>query len=255
MTLMLVDGTNVVMRWASAMLPDIHKDDDAELNDKVLASVARALWQCADLVKATHMVTALDSSVGSWRRDIFPEYKVKRTANTNVWSNRLSIYLNGEGLYTQREAGFEADDIIATLAARAVRVGKSVVILSGDSDLLQLAGPNVSCYQFGKDPEPRFVQRNAAWIKEKYGIASVVHLPAYKALVGEPGDGLPGVPGIGPVKAKKLLEKYSLSDLATAPEIDSDAFKRALHLVTLREDVPIPPIDPRECRIATVAKK
>lgn len=250
MTLLLVDGTNIVMRYASAMLPDITAEDDPNVIGKVMDAVTRAIGQCAEVAHAAHLIVAVDSSVGSWRRELYPEYKIRRTTVTHAWSNRLSIHLSQRGVFVTREPGFEADDILATLAMRATMAGKQVAILSGDSDLLQLASLQVYVYQFGKQPvEPRFVNRPMTWIREKYGIASVGHLAAYKALVGEPGDGLPGVPGIGPVKAKKLLAKYSLSSLASAPEIDAPAFKLALRLVTLREDVPIAPIAPSACRI------
>lgn len=249
MTLLLVDGTNVVMRYASAMVPAEMTEVDDETVGKVIGGVLHAIRQCADVAGANHLIVALDSSVGSWRREVFPEYKQHRTTNTLAWTNRLAIECNAGGIVTCREAGFEADDIIATLTVRATRVGKQVAILSGDSDLLQLANLQVYVYQFGTKNEARFVNRPMQWIREKFGIDSAGHLAAYKALVGEPGDGLPGVPGIGPVKAKKLLAKYSLDALASAPEIDAVAYKQALQLVTLREDVPIAPIDPRSCRI------
>jgi DNA polymerase-1 len=132
-----------------------------------------------------------------------------------------------------------------------VRAGKLVAILSGDSDLLQLATLGVLCYQFGRaGVEARFVNRPMQWIREKYEIPSAGQLPAYKALVGEPGDGLPGVPGIGPVKAKKLLHQYETTTaLCDSMAIDTPTFLAALDLVTLREDVPIDPIPPALCRI------
>lgn len=250
MTLFLVDGTNVVMRYAGAMATDMEQPTEAEV-EKVLHGVTRAIVDCAAVAGAAHLIVALDSSVGSWRRDKFPEYKAKRTISTLVWTNRLNVHLATRGVVCVRCPSFEADDVIATLAARAVRAGKMVGILSGDSDLLQLATLSVFCYQFGKPGvEAKFVNRPMQWIRERYGIPSVGKLAAYKALVGEPGDGLPGVPGIGPVKAKKLLNQYdTVTALIESAAIDTPTFVAALDLVTLREDAPIEPIDPKLCRI------
>lgn len=251
--LFLVDGTNVVMRYASAMVADKAHPTEAEVAT-VLHSVTRAIVDCAVVAGATHLIVCLDSGVGSWRRDKFPEYKASRNTpdgvGTLVWSNRLSIYLAARDVVTARCPSFEADDLIATLSARAVRGGNLVAILSGDSDLLQLATLGVFCYQFGKPPEAKFVNRPMQWIREKFDIPSVGKLAAYKALVGEPGDGLPGVPGIGPVKAKKLLHQYeTVQALIDSAVIDVPVFVAALDLVTLREDAPIDPIDPKLCRI------
>jgi DNA polymerase-1 len=250
MTLLLVDGTNVVMRYVGAMVTDAQHASDAEI-EKVLRGVTKAIVDCADVAGATHLIVALDSGVGSWRRDKYPEYKAKRTDSTLIWSNRLNIHLAARAVVCVRAPSFEADDVIATLSARAERAGKMVAILSGDSDLLQLASLSVYCYQFGKPGvEARFVNRPMQWIREHYEIPSAGQLAAYKALVGEPGDGLPGVPGIGPVKAKKLLHQYeSTVALCDSMAIDTPAFLAALELVTLREDVPIDPIPPALCRI------
>jgi DNA polymerase-1 len=251
MTLLLVDGTNAVMRWAGAIGEvDFDACDDA-LRLKILVSVTHAIQACASALNATHLIVAFDSSAASWRRELFPPYKVKRTVTTSAWSNMAMRYLTEAGIACVREAGYEADDILATLAGRAERAGRTVVVLSGDSDLLQLASLSVSVVQFGHKGEPRFVKRSLEWIRTHYEIPTAGHLGAYKALVGEPGDGLPGVPGIGPVKARKLL---ALADsLDDVPKLlspaEADAYKLALTLVTLRDDVPLLPIHPADCRI------
>lgn len=251
--LLLVDGTNLVMRYASAMCADVNEpvgDDVA----RVCAGVRRAILECCEVAGATHVIVALDSGLGSWRREIFPAYKAHRTTKTLAWTNRLSIMLNLTGVMCVREPDFEADDIIATLVTRAQKAGKLVSVLSGDSDMLQLASLSCTVYQFGRQSEPKFVVRPTPWIKEKYEIASAGHLGLYKALVGEPGDGLPGVPGVGPVKAKKLLSlAQNPDDIAQLlkGEVEVEAFKLALNLVTLRDDVPIEPIPGNECRVRT----
>lgn len=249
--LLLVDGTNLVMRYASAMVGDASIDPTIEQRNTVLDACLRAILACGARVRATHVITALDSSVESWRRALYPAYKAKRTTPTGAWTNRLNSHLTDCGVLALREAGFEADDIIATLATRSERGGREVTILSGDSDLLQCSSLLVRVVQFGKHPEPKFVPRTLEWIREHYDIPTAGHLAAYKALVGEPGDNIPGVPGIGPVKARKLLALApTIDDIPKLlSEGDAEAYRLALHLVTLRTDVPVPPIHPAECRI------
>jgi DNA polymerase-1 len=251
--LLLVDGTNIVMRYASAMAGDLDAPT-AEDIEKVCNAVTRAILACCTDAGATHVIVALDSGVGSWRRALYPEYKAHRTTKTLEWTNRLNITLTFSGIMCVRVPEFEADDIIATLAARAQKNGKEVAVLSGDSDLLQLASLACSVIQFGKHPEAKFVARSMQWIKEKYGLAHAGHLALYKALVGEPGDGIPGVPGIGPVKARKILSLNTHPSeiaLLLKGEVEVEAFKLALQLVTLRDDVPIEPIPGSECRVRT----
>jgi DNA polymerase-1 len=197
------------------------------------------------------MIVALDSGIASWRREMFPEYKAKRVTATNVWSNRLALHLNGAGLLCLRWPGDEADDIVATLALRASAKGSRPAVLSGDSDLLARLADLADVYQFGGKGEPRHVLRSSEWVCEKYHCRLAEGVWAYKALVGEPGDGVPGVPQIGPVKARRLLELApAIEDIPKMlKESEAEAYALALELVTLRTDVPLAPIHPASCRL------
>lgn len=252
MRILLVDGTNLVMRYASAMVPNL---DEALPDDvrRVTRGVERAIRECAmTAAGCQHAIVALDS-VESWRKAEYPEYKAHRLGTTGVWSNRLNMALVERGLFCVRAAGFEADDIIATLVARAARAGHSSAVLSGDSDMLALASLFCDVFQFGKQHDPRFVRRSMAWIAEKYEIGTSLNLRGYKALVGEPGDNLPGVPGIGKVKARKLLAEHGTiegvmgSGALSVDQVQQCAFM--LRLVTMREDVPLDPISPAMCKL------
>lgn len=283
MMLLLVDGTNIACRYAHAMLGE--KQDEpgpgpADVN-RVVRSIERALWRCAADTQSTHAIICFDSG-DSWRKELYPEYKANRDANggTGAWSAHLLDWLS-PGWKCADSKSFEADDLIATLALRAERAGHCVAVLSGDSDLLQLSGEMVAVHQFGRKDEPRFPWRDPGWIAEKYGlplrtvdgyqegdrepawgedgryeIADLVRF--YKALVGEPGDNLPGVPGIGPVKAKALLSTlpadWTRFDVQAELRERLDASQResfdlACRLVGLRKDVPLEPILPSACRV------
>jgi DNA polymerase I len=214
----------------------------------------KAIVECAQHVGATHLLVAFDSTLGSWRKERYPEYKAKRTTPTGVWSNVLSIHLTDRGVKCVREPTFEADDVLATLAMRLERAGKESYVLSSDSDLLQLSSLLTHVVQFGRQPDPRFVTRTMEWIREHYEIPTSGHLAAYKALCGEPGDGIPGVTGIGPVKARKILALAdSIDDIPRLLPTPSDAmsYKLAYDLITLRTDVPLALMHPHECRFHT----
>jgi len=253
MKLLAIDGTNVVMRYACAMLGEGRADPSPEDEARVLRGVEAAIRECARNLDACRAVIALDAPADTWRHGIYPAYKANREkGSTGGWSKRLHDDFSERGWLCLCVPGFEADDILATFAVRAAGIGFGVAILSSDSDLLQLVFPGaVEVYQFGRKDEARFVSRSAEWIAQHYGIASPQQLGLLKALVGEPGDNLPGVRHIGPVNARKII-----CDNPTARDISAAlvgerraAFELMLRLVTLRDDAPIRQLTAAECRI------
>ncbi len=253
MRILLVDGTNIVMRYAHAMMPDIvalgGKAPVSDV-DNVMAAVERAIREVAKLANCTHAIVALDSGVESRRKQLYPDYKGKRIDATLPWSNRLAIWLHGHGMMTLRWPGEEADDVIATLVARINRAEKTCAILSGDGDMLQLASPFCEVYQFGRGDEPKYVLREMSWITAKYGLQHAGQLVLYKALVGDTSDNLPGVKGVGKVKAQTLLRMFQTADaLRASAMVPPEQFNLMLQLVTLNDAVPLDPIVPAQCRI------
>jgi DNA polymerase-1 len=157
-------------------------------------------------------------------------------------------------MYCVSVAGFEADDCVATIAART---NTWVAILSGDSDLSALISETVQVYTPGNPC--RLVDL------AKYGDGvTPSNLADYKALVGERGDNIAGVPGIGPKKAAQLLATHgSIERLLAQAVVDTsreaarvrssaESVRLALRLVTLRTDVPIPPISPTESAVTAI---
>jgi DNA polymerase-1 len=250
MKIALIDGTNVVMRYAHAMAEE--KDPE-----RVVAAAVKCIVEFCVLVETQHCIVALDSSVNPKRKELYPAYKANRTDGLTVgWSNRLHIACVGAGIACLREPGYEADDVIATVVRRIASVGHEAAVLSSDSDLLVLQSLFCTVYQFGNrratPPEPRFAARTMAWVREKFGIPSVGALTAYKALVGEPGDNLPGVEGIGPVKARKLLAEHrdniGVAVIAIGEEA-AEQFSLMYSLVQLYDNVPLDPIVPSAIRL------
>lgn len=255
--LLLVDGTNIVMRYAFAMAPQFVKEPEnpgaGDAISRVVAACVAAVRECATIAGCSHGVIALDSGE-SWRKARYPEYKLGRNVSTRIWTAHFATECDRCRVHTVTSEGFEADDVIATIARRATDADRSCAVLSSDSDLLVLANDACDVYQFGRGDEPRYVKRSPAWIAEKYGIASPQQLPALKAIAGESGDNLPGLDGYGPVKARRLIERWGTVEALLASRALTDAqherLTLMLSLVRLRDDAPIAAISPAVCRIA-----
>jgi len=196
---------------------------------------------------------ALDAPQATFRHDSFDDYKAGRPATPSALSaqfGRLQQLLEALAVPAYRCPGFEADDVLATLAKRARDMGAAALVVSGDRDLLQLAHGSVRVHFVGRRDKDAVVYDEAT-VLARFGVAPEF-LPSYVALLGDPSDNLPGVPGIGAVTAKKLLTgkrscQELLEDLANvkwAQVRDALDQHRAqiLHtesLARLREDAPI----------------
>ncbi|MEO7084033.1 MAG: hypothetical protein ABI442_01040, partial [Gemmatimonadaceae bacterium] len=203
MKLLVVDGTNVVMRCASVQT--------GVPRERVIASAGRMIRRAAEeFIHPSHLVVAFDAPGASFRAALYPAYKANRAdraGESTGWGMQACGIFETTGIYCSFVEGFEADDVVATIAARVVTADEDseAHILSGDSDLLSLAGDRVHCWQFGRKNVPGdealVIERTPQWIADKYGVSSPRLLNDYKALVGEPGDNIEGVRGIGPKRA------------------------------------------------------
>lgn len=252
MTLLLVDAANVLMRCAFG------GDTPPETSTPMaIAMIERAIRE----TRASHLVVALDyPSAPTWRQLEYPEYKANRSTDTTPWLIAGAAAFGAKHWHCEIHAGFEADDIIATIALRAAPRGR-VVVLSGDSDLFALT-QHASIDVVRPLTGGEFQGFNAEDVCEKYKIPKAHLLFDFKAMVGEKTDNVPGVPGIGAKRAAQLLHK--LGDLegiihagsggyskdAAKVAAHADVARRALRLVSLRVDVPVPPIAPALARVA-----
>ena len=199
---------------------------------------------------------ALDAPQATFRHDSFDEYKAGRPTTPSQLSaqfGRLTELISALGVPAFRCPGFEADDVLATLAKHARDTAQPALVVSGDRDLLQLAYGSVNVYFAGARGKDAVIYDEAAVIS-RFGVAPQ-QLPSYVALVGDPSDNLPGVPGIGAATAKKLLAgKRSSQDMLDALEsVKPDRVRETLRahrerilrtetLARLREDAPIAPV-------------
>jgi DNA polymerase-1 len=192
----------------------------------------------------------------SHREEMYPEYKATREKMPDELAASLPrIFELVEGFNDEAVAleGYEADDVIGTLALKAREAGIEAVIVSGDKDLYQLVGPGIHLLNPGRGGptgvEPEWVDESNA--HEKFGIPPE-QIADYLALIGDTSDNVPGAPGIGPKTAVKLLKEHGGLEaiLSAAPDMKAKRARESLtenaelvrlskKLVTIQTDLPV----------------
>ena len=201
----------------------------------------------------------------SERADLFPAYKATRDKMPDEleWSlPRIWDIVNALGVKLIGVEGWEADDVIGTLARRAEAAGMEAVIVSGDKDFYQLVGPSIRLMNPGRGGSTGV---EAEWVDEasapkKFGVPPELVVD-YLALVGDSSDNVPGAPGIGPKTALKLLQAYGSVEeiLAHASEVsgkrarvslldNADGVRLSKQLVTIRIDAPLGDLELEDLR-------
>ncbi|MEU3037814.1 DNA polymerase I [Streptomyces griseoaurantiacus] len=157
----------------------------------------------------THFAVAFDVSRKTWRSEEFTEYKANRSKTPDEFKGQVQLI--GElldAMHADRFAveGFEADDIIATLATQAEAAGFDVLIVTGDRDSFQLVSEHVTVLYptKGVSELTRFTPEK---VLEKYGLTPSQY-PDFAALRGDPSDNLPGIPGVGEKTAAKWINQF-----------------------------------------------
>ncbi len=225
----------------------------------------RVSYQRVHQMRSGFDAVAICCDIGpSWRKDIYPDYKAGRQERDQAAYDqlrRVREQLEADGYPVHAVKGFEADDIIATLAAKAAGHDFDTVIATGDKDLLQLVGGPVSVMSTNAGGG----RLGADEVKAKFGVTPQ-QLGDYLALVGDKSDNIPGVPGIGAKHAARLLNEfatiagiYDALEKVTPPSIQDalhapanrDRLAMARTLVGLSFNVPLD----FEAAIAPVVRK
>ncbi|HEY3500824.1 MAG TPA: 5'-3' exonuclease H3TH domain-containing protein [Polyangiaceae bacterium] len=197
---------------------------------------------------------AVDAPTRTFRAERYPEYKAGRARTPSELAQELERFpklLEAFGAPVFCVPGFEADDILATLAKTLSDRGENVLVVSGDRDLLQTAAPHSRVLFLGRrGQEPELY--DAAKVEARFGVPPA-KLPSFAALVGDNSDNLQGVPGVGPRTAAELVSEFgsmpalvaNLERVASAKvrELLRPAAERLLlneDLARLRDDVPLP---------------
>ena len=242
----MIDGANAIYR-AFFAIPNLRAPDGTPTNAAYgfVTMLAKVLRE----EHPTHVAFAADPPGGSFRSEIFPEYKAGRDKQPEDLTAQLPLVAElceAFGVSRLEVPGFEADDVIASLVAKAPE-GAEVCIVSTDKDLMQLVGPGVELLDSGKGR-----RIDASAVEERFGVPPSKLLDL-RALVGDPSDNIPGVKGIGEKGAAKLILEFGSLDelLERAGEVKAKRAREGLtdraqdarvsrQLATLREDVPIP---------------
>jgi DNA polymerase-1 len=159
--------------------------------------------------KPTHIATAFDVSRKTFRSERFPEYKANRSATPDEFRSQTSFLfelVHGFGIKHFAVEGFEADDIIATLAKRAESDGFDVLICTGDRDSFQLINSKTTVL-YPKRGVTDLARMTPEAVLEKYGLTPAQY-PDFAALRGDPSDNLPSIPGVGEKTAAKWISEF-----------------------------------------------
>jgi DNA polymerase-1 len=212
--LLLLDGHSLAYRAFFALPAENFATTTGQPTNAVYGFTAMLINVLRD-EQPSHIAVAFDRSEPTFRHEQYVEYKANRKETPTDFKGQLSLIfevLDALGVPRLSLAGYEADDLIATLATQASERGMDVLIVSGDRDVLQLVNDHVTVLMTrrGISDMTRFTP---AAVEEKYGLTPVQY-PDYAALRGDPSDNLPGIPGVGEKTAAKWVAEFgSLQNL------------------------------------------
>ena len=206
--LLLIDGHSMAYR-AFFALPAENFTTATGQHTNAIYGFATMLISLLKDEKPTHVAVAFDVSRKTFRSEIFPEYKANRAKTPDEFRSQMS-YLNdlvaGFGIRQFAVEGFEADDIIATLATRAATDGFEVLICTGDRDSFQLVTESITVL-YPKRGVSEMARMTPQAVTDKYQMTPTQY-PDFAALRGDPSDNLPSIPGVGEKTAAKWIIEY-----------------------------------------------
>ena len=227
--LFLVDGSGYIFRAYHAIRFQPMTPDGLHVN--AVYGFCNMLWKLLAEMKPedkpTHLAVVFDKSEKTFRTELYPAYKAHRPDPPDDLIPQFPLIREAVRAFEipcLEQAGFEADDLIATYARIACEAKATTTIVSSDKDLMQLVGNGVTMYDTMKDK-----RIGAAEVMEKFGVGPEKVIEV-QALIGDSSDNVPGVPGIGPKTAAELIIQYG--DLETllkrAGEIKQDKRRQSL---------------------------
>ncbi|MCG6884659.1 MAG: DNA polymerase I [Silicimonas sp.] len=250
--LSLIDGSAFIFRAYHALPPLTRKSDGAPVG--AVSGFVNMIWKMVEENKGpdapTHVAVVFDKGSHTFRNDLYDQYKANREAMPEDLRPQIPLTREATRAFNiacLETEGFEADDIIATLARQAKEAGGRVTIISSDKDLMQLVGDGVEMYDAMKN-----TRIGVEGVEEKFGVppSKVIDV---QALAGDSVDNIPGAPGIGVKTAALLINEYG--DLETllerAEEIkqpkrrqtlieNAEQIRLSKQLVTLDQNMELP---------------
>jgi len=212
--LLLIDGHSMAYR-AFYALPAENFTTASGQHTNAIYGFATMLLSLLSSEKPTHVAVAFDVSRKTFRSEIFPDYKANRAKTPDEFRSQMSYLhelVTAFGITQFEVDGFEADDILATIAKRAEKEGAEVLICTGDRDSFQLVNEKTTVL-YPKRGVSDLARMTPQAVQEKYGM-SPTQYPDFAALRGDPSDNLPSIPGVGEKTAAKWIVEYgSLKEL------------------------------------------
>jgi DNA polymerase-1 len=206
--LLLVDGHSLAYRAFYALPVENFSTTTGQHTNAVYGFTAMLINVLRD-EQPTHLAVAFDVSRKTFRSETYSDYKANRAKSPDEFQGQVSLIkevLNALRVPFVEKDGFEADDIIGTLATQALAEGFDILICSGDRDSFQLVNDHTTViYPMRGVSEMK--RMTPAAVEERYGLPPARY-PELAALVGETSDNLPGVPGVGPKTAAKWILMY-----------------------------------------------
>ena len=249
--LFLIDGHALVFKMYYAFIrkPMINSKG-ADMS--ILFGFTKAVLELIEKENPTHLAVAFDPPGGSFRNTMFPEYKGTRPPTPQLVIDALDPLkelLENMNIPVLMLSGFEADDMIGTVAKAAEKEGFEVYMVTPDKDYGQLVSDTVFQYRQGRGGTPAEVLGRQE-ICQKYGILDPVQVIDMLAICGDTADNVPGVKGVGEVGAGKLISRWGsieniYAHLGDLPPKQKEMFEAAKphiglskELVTIRTDIP-----------------
>ncbi|HUI31313.1 MAG TPA: DNA polymerase I [Candidatus Acidoferrales bacterium] len=248
----ILDGTALAYRAYFAMISHPLINSKGQ-NTSAAFGFANYLMKIIGDEKPDYLVAVFDTGEPTFRHKEYPEYKATREKMPEEMIGQLAHIkrmLNAFGVPTLEKAGYEADDLIGTLAQLAAKENIDVFMVTGDKDFMQLVTPRIKMYKPGKSGmEVEIVDEKG--VEKKFGVkpSQVIDV---MALTGDAVDNVPGIKGIGDKTAIPLIQQYGTLEklLASADKIEKPALQEKLKqgknmallskkLVTIKTDVPL----------------
>jgi DNA polymerase-1 len=252
--LLLIDGHGIIHR-------SFHALKDSPLTARRTGELVTAVYGLANTLlsviqelEPTHVIVALDKGKETFRHKISKEYKATRAEMPDDLRSQLGRcreVIEAFGLPIYEHEGYEADDLLGTLAAQATEEGVETYLVSLDSDIAQLVRPGVRLWMYRPYQRDSVVYETAEQVKGKYGVLPE-QVPDLKALKGDVSDNIPGVPGVGDKTAARLIDEfgsvenlYERIDEVTPPKLQQalrehqDQVRQGKHLATIVSEAPV----------------
>ena len=249
--LVILDSHGIIFRSYYA-LRDILPPTRTQEPISAVYGYANSLLTVFKELGPTHVIAAWDASSDTFRKSKDERYKATRDATPDdllPQFGRIRELLDAFRIPVVEKPGYEADDVLGTLAEQAHEQGVPVIIVTLDNDMIQLVQPGVNVYMY-RPYQRDYIMYDVEEVRTRFGFEPV-QMVEYKALVGDTSDNIPGVKGIGEKGAKALIEQYGTLEemLEHLPELEPKRTRTALEngvddailskeLATIVRDVP-----------------